>query len=158
MQELGQIEDVVRQVLDEHQKQMDEMFLLGEGTSSSNMLNNALFWSGDSNWVEESSAAINGVSVDPLIDFHAKVMATIRLAQTVSGRKLLLFYGTTLMPYYDGIYASISTPFKKVLQDSLVGKDVTLGEIPAGITPSGANGWIQNLRSGQAGCTRLSLR
>src|ERR1044072_3224418 len=36
------VEDVTAQVLDEHQKHQDELFLLGEGTSNSNMLNNGL--------------------------------------------------------------------------------------------------------------------
>lgn len=142
LQERGQIEDVVRQVLDEHHKQADEMFLLGEGSSSSTMVNNSLFWSSDPNWVENSSAAINGVGLDPLIDFHAKVLATVRQAQTVSGRKMLMFYGTTLTPFYDGIFQSIATPFKAVLKQSLEGKDVELGEIPPAIVPAGANGWI----------------
>lgn len=142
LQDRGAIEDIVRQVLDEHQKQMDELFLLGDGTSSANVVNNGLFWSGDGNWSEQSSAAIDGVGKDPLIDFHKKVMTTVRAAQNVSGKKLILFYGSTLLPYYDSLYAANSQAFKKVLQDSMAGKDVSLAEIPADITPAGANGWI----------------
>src|SRR4051812_26135560 len=42
LQDQQGIEDVVAQVLDEHQKQMDELILLGEGTSNSTMFNNGL--------------------------------------------------------------------------------------------------------------------
>jgi len=52
------VEDVIAQVLDENQKLQDDLFLLGEGTSASTMVNNGLFWSSDSNYVLESSIEI----------------------------------------------------------------------------------------------------
>jgi len=141
LQERGSIEDVVRQVLDEHQKQMDELFLLGEGTSSSTMVNNALFWSGDSNWSEEGSATVDGDGKDPLIDLHAKVMATVHAADDVAGRKVLIFYGG-ILPYFDGVYAANSTPFKSVLQNVLGPSYAPSVRMPSTITPNGATGWI----------------
>jgi hypothetical protein len=45
LQDRQGLEDVKAQVLDEHQKQADDLFLLGEGTSNSTMINNGLFWS-----------------------------------------------------------------------------------------------------------------
>ncbi len=139
LQDRGAIEDVVRQVLDEHQKQMDELFLLGEGTSNSDVVNNGLFWSGDSNWIENSPETISGT--DKLPDLHATVLQTAQQADAVSGRKVILFYGTSILPLFDGVYASAPVPFKKVLQDVL-GGNYTLAKIPAAITPASANGWI----------------
>jgi hypothetical protein len=141
LQERGQIEDVVRQVLDEHQKHMDELFLLGEGTSSSNMLNNGLFWSNDPNWSEESPTTVDGDGVDPLISLHANVLQTVQAAESVSGRKTILFYGEDILPLFDGVYAASSIPFKSVLQQVL-GSGYTVGKIPAAITPESSHGWI----------------
>lgn len=140
-QDQAQNEAVVKQVLDEHQRQYDELFLLGDGTASNNVFNNALFWSADANWVEESSATVDGDGVDPLIDLHKKVMTTVEDADLVAGRKVIIFYGTTIIPYYNGVYAATSIPFKKVLRETL-DANYSLARIPADITPANSNGWI----------------
>src|SRR6187402_2522486 len=50
---------VVTEVLDEHQKQMDELFLTGEGTAAdSSIVNNGLYWSLDPNYLLNSSVAL----------------------------------------------------------------------------------------------------
>ncbi len=141
IQDQSRAEDVVKQVLDEHQKQMDELFLLGDGTSSSDVFNNGLFWSGDSNWTEQGSATVDGAGVDPLIDLHAKVLANAAVADQVSGRKVIIFYGTTILPYFDGLYAANPVPFKRVLAEVL-GSNYSLVKMPAAVTPSATNGWI----------------
>ncbi len=141
LQDRSRTEDVVSQVLDEHQKQMDEMLLLGDGTASSNVANNGLFWSADGNWAEESGATIDGDSVDPLISMHQNVLVSANAADNVSGRKLILFYGSTIIPYFDSVYAASPIPFKKVLADVL-GPNWSMNKIPAAVTPNGANGWI----------------
>lgn len=142
MQDSQGLDDVVAQVLDEHQTQMDELFLLGEGTSTSDMINNSLFWSGDSNYVLESSAecdkATDGTHT---LGMHAKVMANVATADQIAGRKVILFYGTTILPVYDSLHAASSTPFKSSLQEVL-GPNYSLAKLPAAITPSGTNGWI----------------
>lgn len=142
MQDQSRIEDVVKQVLDEHQTQMDELFLLGEGTSSSNMLNNSLFWSNDANYILNSSATLEqDDNSQYLTDLHTNVMADVATADRVAGRKIVLFYGTNIIPVFDSLYINSSTPFKRALQDVL-GAGYSLGKIPPAITPNGESGWL----------------
>ncbi len=140
MQDNQGFEDVVSQVLDEHQKQMDEIFLLGEGTSNSTMINNSLFHSNDSNYELESEDSTWDES-DPLVDLHNKVMASAAAADLVAGRKVILFYGADVLSALDGIYAAQPVPFKRVLAEVL-GANYSLAKIPAAITPNGESGWI----------------
>lgn len=135
-------DDVISQVLDEHQTQMDELFLLGEGTSTSTMLNNGLFWSNDANYVLESSVEVakdaDGVH---LVDFASRVMANATTANRSAGRKLVLFYGTTLLPKFNSLFPNGARSFQSAVKEVL-GTNYSVAEIPAAITPSGANGWI----------------
>lgn len=139
-QDTRQNEDLVRQFLDEQEKQFDELVLLGDGTASNNVVNNGLFWSGDANWVENSSAEID-TDADPLIGLHAKVLEVAEDAELVSGRKIILFYGDTVMAQYNSVYAASSRAFKAVLNEALE-PNFSVGRIPAAITPSGAAGFI----------------
>ncbi len=140
LQDTLQTEDVVKQVLDEHQKQMDELVLFGEGTSSlSDVINNGLFWSNDPNYDLESSTVVNGT--DPLIDLHASVMANVRVADQVAGRKAIIFYGDFITPLYDGVYAANPVPFKKVLGEVL-GSNYSTMKMPAGLTTQSESGWL----------------
>ncbi len=70
LQDNSRTEQVIAQVLDEHQKHMDDLVLLGEGTSNSTMINNGLFWSNDSNYTLESSTDYGDVATDPLVDLQ----------------------------------------------------------------------------------------
>lgn len=140
LQDKGAVEDIVRQVLDEHQKHMDDLFLLGEGTSDGTVVNNGLFWSGDSNHTTESSVEID-TDADSLIDLHAKVLQNVDDADQIAGRKVIIFYGTSILPLYDGVYAASSRPFKTVLREVLGGNYSTV-KMPSAVTPSGANGWL----------------
>lgn len=137
MQDQKGIEDVVAQVLDEHQKQMDELFLLGEGTQASDVINNGLYWSGDANY--------NLVGSPPTVtdadSLHASVMETVALADALSGRKMLMFYGVDTLALFDSVYDSAPVPFKKVLADVL-GNNYSLAKMPAAITPASAEGWL----------------
>lgn len=133
------VEQTVSEVLDEHQKQMDDLFLLGEGTSSANMLNNGLYYSDDANYTTESSVAISATS--RLYDFHNKVVTTTAKADLVSGRKVVIFYGTDVLPLFDSLYDTAVKPFKVALGEVL-GGNYSLVKMPAAATPSGANGWI----------------
>lgn len=139
-QDTRQNEDLVKQFLDEQEKQFDELFLLGDGTASNNVVNNGLFWSGDANWVENSSAEID-TDADPLIGLHAKVLEVAEDAELVSGRKIILFYGDTVMAQYNSVYAASSRAFKAVLKEALE-PSFSVGRIPSAITPSGAAGFI----------------
>lgn len=141
LQDNSRTEQVIAQVLDEHNKHMDDLLLLGEGTSNSTMINNGLFWSGDANYTLESSADYGDVSADPLVDLHKKVMVSANKAKQIDGQKLIIFYGAELLPYYNGVYAASSMPFKSVLADVL-GSEFSFAELPEDVTPSGTNGII----------------
>lgn len=135
-------EDVVAQVLDEHQKQADEMLLLGDGTSVGNVVNNGLFWSADSNYsLKESVEVAAGTASDHLKDMHTKIMVTCSLADNISGRKLLIVYGETACAKFDSLYANTDAPFKRVLSDVL-GSNWTVVKMPKAVTPTSTNGWI----------------
>ncbi len=141
LQDNGRTEQVIAQVLNEHQKHMDDLFLLGEGTSDSTMINNGLFWSGDANYSLESSVDYGDISDDPLVDLHRQVMVTAARAKQIDGQKLIVFYGSELLPYFNGVYAASSIPFKSVLSDVL-GGEFSFAELPSDVTPSSTNGWI----------------
>jgi hypothetical protein len=140
LQDRSQNEDVVRQVLDENNKLMDDLVLLGEGTSASTMMNNGLFWSADPNYLLESSSEL--ASTDGhLPALHASVVAEKIKADVVAGPKVVVFYGSTMLSKVCGIYGTSSTPFKQALQSAL-GGNYSLAELPAEVTPSGTNGFM----------------
>lgn len=141
LQDNSRTEQVIGQVLDEHQKHADDLFLLGEGTSDSTMINNGLFWSSDPNYTLETSVDYGDISTDPLVDLHRQVMVSANKAKQLDGQKLIMFYGSTLLPYFNGVYANNSTPFKSVLAEVL-GDDFSFAEMPSDVTPSNTNGWI----------------
>lgn len=133
------LEDVVAQVLDEHQVQMDELFLLGEGTSGSDVVNSGLYWSGDANYTLNGSSNVAIATVLP--DLHALIAAQAELANQVAGRKLLIAYGSSMATYWNGVYATSSAAFKSVLAEVL-GSDYQLAFLPQAATPSAANGFL----------------
>lgn len=136
------VEEVIAQVVDEQQKQMDDMFLLGEGTSASTMLNNGLFWSSDANYRLESSVEVAlGTANDHLKDMHTKIMISAAIADQLSGKKVLIVYGSTACAKFDSLYANTDAPFKKVLAEVL-GANWSLVKLPSAVTPNSTNGWI----------------
>lgn len=140
LQDSRQNEDVVKQVLDENQKYMDDLVLLGEGSAANNVVNNGLYWSADPNYILESSAEVdNGSSWLP--DLHAKVITAKLKADSLAGRKVVVFYGADMLPKVNGIYASSSMPFKTALTQVL-GGGYSVTELPSEVTPSGANGFM----------------
>ena len=140
LQDRAQNEDVVKQVLDENNKLMDDMVLLGEGTSASDVVNNGLYWSADPNYLLEDSAALASTD-NHLPALHASVVAEKIKADSVSGQKVVVFYGSTMLSKVCGIYSSSSVPFRDALQKAL-GGNYSLAELPAEVTPSGANGFM----------------
>jgi len=134
------VEDVVKQVLDENQKLADDLLLLGEGTSGSDVVNNGLFYSGDSNYVLEDSKEIDNAA-GHLTDLHAQVVVSKIKADLVAGPKLVIFYGATMMPYVNGINPTSSVPFKESLA-KVLGPNYKIVEMPAAVCPSSANGWM----------------
>ncbi len=143
LQDQSRTEDVVSQVLDEHQKQADDLLLKGDGTSNSDVANNGLFWSGDSNFIANSSYEVTGT--DKLLALHAKIIEQAQIANAVSGRKVIVFYGANVLPYVGGLFAASNAPFKRVLQESL-GGDYSIVEMPSATTPATSHGFaIYNL-------------
>lgn len=140
LQDRDQNEDIVKQVLDENQKLMDDLVLLGEGTSASTMINNGLYWSADPNYLLESSTELASTG-GHLPALHASVVAEKIKADTVSGQKVIVFYGSTMLTKVSGIYSESSIPFKKALLDA-IGGNYSIAELPSEVTPSGANGFM----------------
>jgi hypothetical protein len=135
------VEDVQAQILDEHQAQADDLFLLGEGSSNSTMQNNGLFWSNDPNYRLENSVEVAAASTGyHLPDMHTKIMQTADIANQISGEKVLIVYGSSAGAKFDSLYANSDAPFKRVLAEVLEGW--TLVKMPTKVTPSGTNGWI----------------
>lgn len=139
LQDRSQNEDVVRQVLDENNKLMDDLVLLGEGTSASTMINNGLYWSNDPNYLLESSSELASTG-GHLPALHSSVITEKLLADSVSGRKVIVFYGSTMLAKLCGIYDS-SVTFKSALQNA-IGANYSIVELPSEVTPSGANGFM----------------
>lgn len=140
LQDREQNESVISQVLDENGKLMDDLVLLGEGTSASTMVNNGLYWSNDPNYLLESSSEL-GSTGGHLPALHASVVAEKIKADTVAGRKVIVFYGSTMLSKVCGIYAESSVSFKSALQ-AAIGGNYSLAELPSEVTPSGANGFM----------------
>ena len=132
------VEEVVAQVLDEHQVQADELFMLGEGTSNGNMLNNGLFHSADSNYTLEASSEIP--TTNRLHEFFTRVTSTASKADQVAGRKVICFYGNT-KPLLRSLFPTSDTLVKSALSEAL-GQNYSIVEIPDAPTPSAQNGWI----------------
>jgi hypothetical protein len=141
LQDRDQNEDVIKQVLDENNKFQDDLVLLGEGTSAADVVNNGLYWSADPNYLLESSTELAAGTDSHLASLHASVVTAKIKADTVAGRKVVVFYGSTMLTKLSGIYAASSVPFRSALQNAL-GGNYSLAELPAEVTPSGANGFM----------------
>lgn len=139
LQDRSQNEDVVRQLLDENNKLMDDLILLGEGTSASTMINNGLYWSADANYLLQSSTEL-GSTGGHLPALHASVITQKLLADSVAGRKVILFYGSTMLSKLCGVYDS-SITFKAALQ-SAIGGNYSIAELPSEVTPATSYGFM----------------
>lgn len=134
------VEEVVSQVLDEHQIQTDEIFLTGEGTSGSDVLNNGLYWSADPNYTLES--AVSSISAtDRARLVYGHMQTTIAKAKQLAGRKVVMVYGSTTKGVYNGLLASSDKALSTVLKDA-ASSEISFVEMPDSPTPSGGEGWI----------------
>ena len=127
-------EAVVSQVLDEHNKQNDSLLITGDG------VNNGLLTSSDANYVTKSSVELAAVSGNYLASFYANVSALLQEAQELEGRILVMTYGSTLMPVYNGLFATTNVPFTKALSDAF--PEVSFAKMPSSVTPAGVNGML----------------
>ena len=141
LQDTKGYEDVIAQVLDEHNKQSDELFLLGEGTSASTMLNNGLFWSADTNYTLKTSYEVQkDTNGKHLADLYTKIVSIVQDADEVDGQKLVMVYGSDMIAKYNGLLTDTSSALSKVLTDALPG--VAFAKMPASITPASTDGFI----------------
>jgi hypothetical protein len=140
LQSREDIEGIVAQVLDEHQKQMDEMILLGEGTAGNNVLNNGLYWSGDSNYTLESSDEIANAP-DTQNEMYDLMMSNFADARELPGRKALIVYGSTALGKLDSLLPEQSVSLRQLVE-SAIGSDGSIVRLPSAVTPASANGWI----------------
>ena len=144
LQDHDGVEDVVSQVLDEHNRQADDFLFLGDGTSAETAENSGLFWSTDSNYKLEASTEIDNAS-GYLPSLHAKIMATVELANKLPGRKVLMIYGDVIPTYLSSIY-STSAPvvFRNVLQDAMnaTNQDWEIIMVPSDVSLGNVDGWI----------------
>lgn len=135
------IDDVTAQVLDEHNRQFDELVFNGEGTTVGTQINNGLYLSSDPNYVLESSATVAAGGNDPrLLDLHSKVMTNADKANRVAGRKAVVFYGSNILPLVNGLYTS-GKSFRMSLQEAL-GSDYTIITLPSDTALNSGHGWM----------------
>lgn len=135
------VDDVTAQVLDEHNRQFDELVMMGEGTTVGTQLNNGLYLSSDANYVLESSAEIaSGGNDARLLDFHAKVMTNVDKANRVAGSKVIIFYGTTIIPLVNSLYAS-GKSWRASLTEAL-GSDYSVMTLPTDTYLNSGAGWM----------------
>lgn len=139
LQDARGYEEVLAQVLDEHNKQSDITFLTGDGTSDADVLNNGLFWSNDANYVKNSSAAIPAAG-NNLPGLYSKMLSIFEDANVVSGRKLIMPYGTTVIDKVNSLFDDNSVPFLKAVSEALPGVAIT--KMPREVTPAGQNGFL----------------
>ena len=142
LQDHDRVDQVVSQVLDEHNKHADELLMWGEGTAANNVVNNGIFWSGDSNYVVNSSAEVDtDADAGGLIGLHSKIMEQAEIANAVAGRKLIMYYGSTVIGAVNGLFAASSQSFKSVMGASL-GSAYSQINLPAALTPSSNYGFL----------------
>lgn len=140
-QDTDGVEGIIAEVLDENEKVQDELAAFGEGTSGSDVLNNGWFYSGDANYTLENSKEVKKASTGYYLPaMHTQIMATIAKADLIDGEKVMVLYGSTVLAYFDSLYANSDAPFKRVLQE--VADGWTFIKMPADITPANTNGWV----------------
>lgn len=127
------LDDTIAAVLDEHQKQADDI-LLGDG------INSGLYTSTDSNYLLEGSAEVAKSGSSYVEDLYSKMLSEYQKADAISGQKMIILYGSTLMPVYNALFSNVARPFRSVLQEALPG--VQIVNMPSDVTPSGANGFM----------------
>lgn len=129
------VQDVINEVLDEHNKQADDK-LLGDGTNS------GLFTSSDANYVSNSSDEIakasDGTHVASLYDH---VLSEARIADVNAGKKLIMFYGANVLPKVTQLFLASTKPFNEVLSSAL-GPNYQLAVMPSDVTPSSSHGYL----------------
>lgn len=140
LQDREGLEEVIAQVLDEHQVHMDELFLLGEGTSGSDVINNGLFYSADANYTLESAiSTISATARARLLYGH--IQGTLSKAKQVAGQKVVILYGSETKKQFNSLLDASDKALAVALQESVQG-GVSFVEMPDAPTPASSEGWI----------------
>jgi hypothetical protein len=143
LQDQTRTDDVTRQVLDEHQKQFDEIFVKGEGTQNSDVFNNGLFWSGDTNLTVNGSYELDKNSdAGHAIDLHSKVMEQAEIANAIAGRKVVIYYGSNIIPIVNGLFAAAPVSVKGRIQESLGAGYAGSVNLLSNLTPASNHGFM----------------
>lgn len=128
------VQDVINQVLDEHNKQADDL-LLGDGTNS------GLFTSADSNYSLKNSYEVQkDADSEHVADLYSKITALAQDADANAGRKFVLFYGANVAPKVTALFKSSTKPFLSVLREAL--PNYSFATLPADVTPASSHGAI----------------
>lgn len=135
MQDNEGYERIVAQVLDEHAKQADEVFVTGDGQSDATVKNNGLLYSMDPNYTKNASVLTSTLSA-----IYQQIVNQVEEANAVDGEKLVLTYGSLMIAQYNSLFSGTNTPFSKTLADGLSG--VQIAKLPTSITPAGQNGFL----------------
>lgn len=137
-------EDVVAQVLDEHNKYNDELFLTGGGTSNGNVVNNGLFFSADPNYTHEPSVVVPLASGDAnLHGLYSLVASKLEASNSNDGEKLVLFYGSATLAKTNSLFVGTDKPFMGTLKEAFEG--ASFQKLPAAVTPAGEGFMVINL-------------
>ena len=104
------------------------------------MVNNALYWSGDANYVLKSSSQLRN-SPDTQQDFYELVMANFAEARELSGTKAIVFYGADVLSKLDSLFPEQALSVRKLVEEGL-GPDGRILRLPAAVTPASSNGWM----------------
>lgn len=132
-------EGVVAQVMDEHNKQGDEIFLTGDGTSDATVENNGLFYSQDPNYTKNSSATIAATG-NNLPGFYDKIAEIVEDANDLDGQKTVLVYGAEARRKMVSLFTQTERALSTVLDEAF--SDIDFNLLPKSITPAGENGFI----------------
>lgn len=143
LQDTQGYEDVIAQVLDEHNRQSDIIFL-GDRDASGNIINSGLFYSEDSNYQENSSAEIAAASAGyHLPGLYSKIVSEVEAANDIDGEKLVLLYGSTMIEKANQLFANTDKPFMQTLRDGA--EFSRIQKMPSSITPAGNGFLVVNL-------------
>lgn len=110
----------INQVLDEHSKQFDEIFVTGDS------LNNGLLASTDSNYVLKSSVNVGTTLAAKQAALLAKIAEILEDMKSIAGAKTIYYYG--ISDVMNSVDAN-GLPFKRILMDVL-GEEVEIVKIP----------------------------
>lgn len=134
------VEGIVSQVLDEHQKQMDDLFLLGEGTAANNVVNNGVFWSGDTNYTLENSDELANAP-DTQNEFYDLMSTNLEKAKQLPGEKAIVVYGATALSKLNSLLPEQAVSVRSLVNE-ILDEETRIVSLPTAVTPSNVNGWM----------------